>query len=157
MKTSTTVKACLARMFRDWKTLFRTRADAIDHLFFVIGNGYEWRKGALVRKLDEMDAMPDPFANHPNETIREVYAKLRAEEDAMPVGPLPDDGKLRHFYPVCGYSKINTVPANVRPDWLALAREAAIMLSERSDTAENREAGQRAVRKLRRLRASATP
>ena len=144
------------KLFRRWRTIYRTRADIIDHLFFVIGNGYSWMDGAIVPTSDEDendgegacgDGLGRPVAVHPPgspEYMSDAYLRLPREEQraiddayfyareaALPIGPLPDDGAPRSFYPVCQYSAILCIPDDVRPDWLAVAYEAAVMLRDR--------------------------
>ena len=135
------------KLFRRWKTIYRTRVDIIDHLFFVIGNGYSWLDGAMVstsdddRNEEKPKVLPPPGSP---EYLSEEFFKLSskeqrvitdahydAEEDALAIGPLPDDGSFRNFYPVCQYSAILCIPDDVRPDWLAVAYEAALMLRDR--------------------------
>lgn len=43
-----TVELTIQDMFDDYPTLFKERADCLDHLFCAIGNGYEWVNGELV-------------------------------------------------------------------------------------------------------------
>ena len=38
----------LQKMYDEYPQLFPTRQQALDQLFCVIGNGYEWKKGELV-------------------------------------------------------------------------------------------------------------
>lgn len=138
------------KLFRRWKTIYRTRVDIIDHLFFVIGNGYSWLDGAMVCTSDDGETdefawetpktappgspkyMSDEYFELPREQQRVIDdAHYSAREAAMPIGPLPDDGRPRNFYPVCQYSAILCIPDDVRPDWLAVAYEAALMLRDR--------------------------
>ena len=41
------VELTIQEMFDNYPTLFKERADCLDHLFCVIGNGYEWVNGEL--------------------------------------------------------------------------------------------------------------
>jgi hypothetical protein len=136
------------KLFRQWRTIYRTRVDIIDHLFFVIGNGYSWLDGAIVPTSDypEEPSVPAPPDGSPEvysdaffdlsrseqRVIQEYHYYLR--EQATPIGPLPDDGAPRNFYPVCHYSAILNIPANVRPEWLLVAYEAALLLRDRQTT-----------------------
>lgn len=146
--------------FKNYPTLFKTRLDVISQLFFTIGNGYEWFDGAIVctgpedhldngihhkrkssldelyeesedqiKSLSESEYLDEKFKNY----LKECLAK-RAE-DKTP-RPMPDDGGLRVFYPVCEYSEIERIPDDVRPEWLALAYEAALILRDRSGVSE---------------------
>ena len=134
--------------FNLYPSLFQRRADVINHLFFVIGNGYRWHGGELIdggrqKTLDEITE--DRIAREvqdlsrvqlaqtaarilgdPIPTEDEVLEEQLNEEFAYKIGPVRS--KPRDYYPVCEYSKICNVPDDVRPDWLRLAREAARML-----------------------------
>jgi hypothetical protein len=112
-----TVEQVFADCYKYYPDLFRTRVNVIEHLFFVIGNGYRWVDGGLV------ETNPEPLAR--------IEYQLDADDDG--VRPLPDDGEPRCFYPVSrDYSAVCTVPDDVKPDWLVLAYAAAIMLRDRS-------------------------
>lgn len=148
------VKDTFWQCFNLYPSLFQTRADVIDHLFFVIGNGYRWHCGELIddeprKTLDEITEeriarevrdiscvrlaqSAARIFGDPIPSDEEVLEEQLNEEFAYKIGPVR--GKPRDFYPVCGYSKICNVPDDVRPDWLRLAREAARMLIR----AENR-------------------
>ena len=94
-------------MIREWPTLFQSRTQCLEHLFIVIGNGYEWRRGALVRKFNERSSRaPMPAA------AVEILARHRPP--------------LTHCYPLCGYSEIVNLPPDIRPDWHKAAQEIAL-------------------------------
>lgn len=38
----------IQKMFNDYPSLFKERADCLNHLFCTIGNGYDWENGELV-------------------------------------------------------------------------------------------------------------
>jgi hypothetical protein len=42
------VELTIQDMFDNYPTLFKERADCLDHLFCAIGNGYEWVNGELI-------------------------------------------------------------------------------------------------------------
>lgn len=150
------VKDTFWQAFNLYPSLFQTRADVINQLFFVIGNGYEWRDGELcgvdgdqpktldditeeriARELQDRSRVrlaqsAARILGEPIPTEEEALEEQLNEEFAIKIGPVR--GKPRDFYPVCQYSKLCNVPADVRPDWLRLAREAAQMLVK----AENR-------------------
>ena len=123
----------------------KSRIKVLDHLFLVIGNGYEWYDGYLAasvckkkgrgfkkpenygkekftKKLDEAYFKTTTyrmFDHHPEilKLIKEnpTFGDLGKIEDRSLYLPTP--------YPVCEYSAIVTAPANIRPDWLAGAIE----------------------------------
>lgn len=135
----------LWQCFNRYPTLYQSRADVIDQLFFVIGNGYEWKSGELVcgKRLTEQEIVQDrvEHALRSAERWAEYVARVERsepdfaaiaeerlnEEFALKIGPRRVRQRM-DFYPVCEYSRINGVPDDVRPDWLRLAREAARML-----------------------------
>lgn len=112
-----TVEGTMRDSFERWPTLFTTRVEVIDHLLFVIGNGYEWLDGALL--CEEPEAHLSPA-----QTFSPEIEALLAEADVEPLPRAPLE-----YYPVCSSSHISRVPDDVRPDWLALAREAAALLA----------------------------
>lgn len=42
------VELTIQKMFDDYPTLYKERADCLNHLFCTIGNGYDWQNGELV-------------------------------------------------------------------------------------------------------------
>ena len=42
------VELTIQEMFDNYPTLFKERADCLNHLFCVIGNGYDWVNGELI-------------------------------------------------------------------------------------------------------------
>lgn len=48
------VELTIQEMFDKYPTLFKERADCLNHLFCVIGNGYSWVDGELVLNEDEI-------------------------------------------------------------------------------------------------------
>lgn len=115
----------ITKLFKDWKTLFRTRADVLDHLFFTIGNGYRWKNGILKGSDRRYDQLP-----------------LNDKEINLSVGPEPDDGSLRDFYPISEYSKICNIPTDVQSDWLILALEAIELYKNRHIDSFERDRGE---------------
>lgn len=53
------VELTIQEMFDSYPTLFKERADCLDHLFLVIGNGYEWVNGELVEDCWECNLTPE--------------------------------------------------------------------------------------------------
>lgn len=114
------------------------------HLFFVLGTGYTWQGGQLLypgggaavrpagQRLrlktvrDEAEDMrrwrashgsdPDPVRTHADE-----IAWIKASWTRF-------DGMPTRFYPIFDSSPIATIPPDIRPDWLAAARDAVAML-----------------------------
>lgn len=140
MKVKTTLLECI----RYYPTIFPTRERVLDHLFFVIGNGYAWKGGHLISltKIKEKDPLKfnlDKFPGSSPKKIKNLKEIIEtAEERAKPGFPHIEkmrwvtfkektDWNADSLYPLCSYSKIFSVPDNVRPDWLRAAAEAINM------------------------------
>lgn len=141
MKVKTTILQCI----RFYPTIFPTREKVLDHLFFVIGNGYIWKGGHLVSttKIKEKDPLKFNLDNFPTLSPKKRIERLKAiletaEERAKPGFPHVEkmrsalfkeeiDWNADSLYPLNSYSKIFSVPDNVRPDWLRAAAEAINM------------------------------
>ena len=50
-----TLEQTIQSMYDEFPTLFKERADCLNHLFCTIGNGYEWENGELVDDLEADD------------------------------------------------------------------------------------------------------
>lgn len=124
-----TVETTIQWMFDNYPDLFPDRQKCYDHLFCTIGNGYEWRRGQLVRydeednpKAEEQDYLSyPPMAVQSEENVRKYMERMELFKD----GGLP---KSPRWYPLCEYSKINNVPEDVKPDWKAAVEECKEML-----------------------------
>src|ERR1700722_16953955 len=129
------VEETFSTCYKQYHDLFKTRIYVIEHLFFVIGNGYDWLDGAIVSNG------PEDYLD--SKALFETKSQTR---------PLPDDGLPRRFYPVSkDFSDICRVPNDVRPDWLALAYEAATILRDRSTSeGNNATIGNELVKQLER-------
>ena len=60
------VELTIQEMFDEYPTLFKERADCLNHLFCCIGNGYEWINGELVEAFDD----------HTNRDINQLQSRL---------------------------------------------------------------------------------
>lgn len=150
-----TVETTIQRMFDEYPDLFSTRQECYDFLFCVIGNGYEWRRGQLVSCEDEsteeaevadyaaLTAEWESAGIKPKAVQSETnIARKRKEDEELHnlkrendlEDGLPDIGAYdpdkRHWYPICEYSLIKSVPPDVKPDWKAAAEECKAMLKE---------------------------
>ncbi|MBY0402891.1 MAG: hypothetical protein K2X66_03275, partial [Cyanobacteria bacterium] len=103
----------------------KTRFDILNHLFFVIGNGYDWVKGRLV--ASESPNSRDVFYQNQKLSRQEFLKKLTEQDfipnEALKAGKLTPNTQVK-AYPISGYSRINTIPDDVQPEWLDLAHEA---------------------------------
>lgn len=140
------VGAVFKSCYENWKTIYQTRTDVLDHLLFTIGNGYKWLDGAifnttpydhLERSTDKLEFGIDEIITKWEELRKEVPSlpelNLQREKD-IGVGPFPDMSIACDFYPVTpGYSNICRIPDNVTDEWLEVCYEAALMLRDRAD------------------------
>lgn len=100
----------LGLRYRD--SIFPTRWSVLDHLFCVIGNGFEWKDGLLIERGE-------------SEIRLEAYDRgeritFHAKPPKITNGFVDDD----RCYPMCEYSALCCIPDNVDASWLALAHEA---------------------------------
>jgi hypothetical protein len=159
-----TVHETIKQMMVEYPSLFPSRVQALHHLFWVNGNGYDWKKGELI-------SIDPPHKTSPYRTVewkknhheewsrsaahRETYEKLFGKEEAA----LADLSKfvigndnfvesykidLDEVYPLCEYADILNVPENVKDDWLEAAAEAidhvefACMTNNKKEAAERK-------------------
>lgn len=98
--------------FDKYSLLFKQRWQVLDHLFCVIGNGYEWLNGELVEKdIDKSGYTPILKDNKAYSIYEHSFSDIE-------------------FYPICEYSKIFTIPKDIKPDWLDGIKEVVKMLLE---------------------------
>jgi len=134
--------------------LYKKRVDVLHHLFCVNGTGLEWIGGELVDPESEVGSdVPEDFPVDPahseikQEGIRRFNERMRAEYERRleVIDDLVQSDDLRMqggFYPLSEYSRLMTIPDDVKPDWLAGAREVIEAIfrheptGERDDTAE---------------------
>lgn len=145
-----------AKAFKNWGGMYPTRMSWRDHVFFTIGNGYDWLDGVIIGNSPDDDKAGDRFREEAKkrhveyvahaESLREAY-KLLGKEDKVqemidelmsidppdPTSVQPDPSGPQSFYPVSeNYSNICCVPDDVREDWLLEAYKSAIMLRDLS-------------------------
>lgn len=131
-----TIKFCE----QNYSDLYPNRKAIIDHLFFVIGNGYDWLDGCLVNTSPH-DHLERPARREENkdlyEAVDEVKVLLKsADKDYISFDEehrMHWEADIHRFYPVSkDFSNICQVPDDVKPDWLELAYEAALLLRDKS-------------------------
>lgn len=73
------VELTIQEMFNSYPTLFKERADCLNHLFCCIGNGYRWCNGELV--LDYCSGSESELRSHlvNNKAYQHNKLSLRAE------------------------------------------------------------------------------
>lgn len=74
------VEQTLREEFEHWPTLFRTRLDVIDQVFFVSGNGYAWLDGAIIN--GDQDAPYIPRVPDPETAafVEQMYARVEKQK-----------------------------------------------------------------------------
>jgi len=134
---------------KNYPELFPNRNSILEHLFFVIGNGYDWLDGCLIelnpsdhlefkaatKELNEFQEIIDRAKNSGREA-RRLLGLPEAEEEEDTLKSYRDKvwkGDKLPFYPVSkNYSNICCVPDDVQTHWLKIAYEAAILLRDKS-------------------------
>ena len=132
-----TVETTIQWMFDNYPDLFATRKECYNHLFCVIGNGYVWKRGQIVR-CDEYDKPEES-------TIQEEYDDY-ASACLAPVARQSEENIKKHdaemeilrragvkepfWYPISEFSLIKRIPADIKPDWKAAVEECKAMLKE---------------------------
>lgn len=114
-----------------YPSLFGTRERALEHLFLVIGNGYEWHEGRLVGYGDDTPApasldewLARKLADRPDRRgPRGVYSE---DEERSLLLHMVETAKqpLTQTYPLYEYARACCVPDDVQPDYLEGAAEA---------------------------------
>lgn len=114
--------------------IFPTRKHALDQLFCVNGNGFDWVNGELVdddNKYEKRYKLRKPIkkAEFPNEESwkqqHEFYAELYEGEE----NKIPMEYQFK-WYPLCKFSKLYDCPDDIKPDWKELLEECKQMLHE---------------------------
>lgn len=114
-------------------SIYATRVEWLSHVWFTIGNGYEWLDGALV------DTSPEDHLDMPERPDLPNFRELIAQTYKLLGKPVPKSLEERpkpppRLYPAnLTYSRVAIVPEDVRPDWLEAAREAYALLASESD------------------------
>lgn len=91
-----------------------------DHLFAVIGNGYEWKDGEIVYYVsdeykNQLDSKPKS-----DEAMKAHYDKLYEKYKNKYNDYNPPTGAIYYrfqIYPICEYSLMYETPEDVKPDW----------------------------------------
>jgi hypothetical protein len=127
--------------------IFPTRKHCLDHLFCVVGNGYEWVNGELVDDDSEYEKRyilrePIKKAEFKRETnwyrMNKFYSNLyNALNDLGEKRSIPMEYKFE-WYPLSKeYSALFTYPDDIKDDWKALVEECKQMLIDDGVDIEN--------------------
>lgn len=129
-------EATLQFMADFYPRIFPTRKHALNQLFCVIGNGFDWVDGELVDtdspylKRYKMDEDSVTKAKFPNEDqwneMHEFFTNLYESEDK------PDKIPMEYqfeWYPLAkDFAKLYTFPSDIKPDWKALIDECVELI-----------------------------
>lgn len=107
-------------MFDVYPDLFQYRYEALNQLFCVIGNGFDWINGQLVDEEDgiifigRLDGNGKAIQRNNNVFYYEFREKFTKRF-----------GEWKHsFYPLCReYSYLLNFPKDIQPDWLEGIKE----------------------------------
>lgn len=147
-KITRTLNFRLKEMMLAYPSIFPNEDHAINHLYLVIGNGYEWEKGVLEYKCDdEKSAVRNMLLEGVPEDM--IKAWVKKQDDKRHRDMFNDDPNLKallkkydikesydleprsvepvHPYPICEYSAIYDIPADAKPDWVTGAYRAAVL------------------------------
>jgi hypothetical protein len=139
-----TVHDTIKQAMVEYPRIFPSRVQVIHHLFWVIGNGYEWKDGELISIDPPHPITPyqtDKNSMEQNAEWREVlsdpalYDTLFAgrEKSLVDFSKFVFDNDnfvdsyridLNDVYPLSEYAKVLTVPSDVKKDWLNAAWES---------------------------------
>lgn len=127
--------------------LFPTRKHCLDHLFCVIGNGYQWIDGELVDNDDEY---------HKRYQIVEHIKRAKGKNEDFFYKCMDKELKLKSilkenykeyfgdtkynfsWYPLSKkYSYLYNYPEDIKPDWLAVLNECKQLLETDGIVAED--------------------
>lgn len=146
MTVEKTLEACLIL----YPSIFPNKWAVYHHWFAVNGNGYDWEDGQLVscdhisdttikdgiNKAFEFYASEKQLFNSP------INYSMKALKKAIMMVVNLDDRKedftpnRDKIYPLCEYSKLLTMPSDVKQDWKEAAKEFYDSLKE-MDLSEN--------------------
>lgn len=121
--------------------LFPNRTAVLEHVFCVIGNGYDWGKdGTIVStdpqekelwdKEDELTRIEEDLEAY-GEVIQEALRPVMMEDYRAELEVIEQvDQRVKetppivHIYPQSDYALLMNIPENVTPEWRAAADEA---------------------------------
>ena len=97
--------------------LYQERYEVLDHLFFTIGNGFEWENGELVCHEDKKGYIRPLYIAQLDENDKAIQ-RIQSEQYNKIKSLFKNFPHLkRKWYPLCSYSKIFNLPKNIKKDW----------------------------------------
>lgn len=157
-----TLKNTIKKMLLEYPTLYQDRAQCLNQLFCVNGNGYEWIKGQLVDEYQDhrykrdkevdialqegFDILIDSIVYNNSDTSlsipqyvqRSLLEKYRQQRALANLDKIIQPGFHQfiqagyEFYPLCEYAKIMNLPTDIKQDWLDGAKETLQLLNQYS-------------------------
>lgn len=131
-----------------YPSMYSTTAQVINHLYLVIGNGYDWVNGGLAESYDDtkqgivrkmllagksIKKIEKAVAEEDHKRWKEMFAdsdreyqKLRKKLGLKRIErETREPSKGVTPYPICEYSALCDIPPDAKHDWVAGAYEAA--------------------------------
>lgn len=134
--------------FKHFSSIYPNRIAALDHLFFTLGGGYQWLDGSIINvspdsyidmeHIRERDKEMQKLVEETKKIFKDMNELRRAAGKEVIENYFTDPDAMwtqdvYEFYPIAKeYANICHVPDDVKPDWLALAYEAASLLRDKS-------------------------
>lgn len=146
----------IQEMYDHWH--YTSRQDALNQLFCVLGNGYEWKEGELVdcSLLYEYDSIADSLIELPFEkdTAPDIVSKAPLTDEEAEIQRqqwIEERAKLKckcnkrlsyedalkitlenthKWYPISKLAHICNLPEDITPEWKAVAEECKAMLKK---------------------------
>ena len=135
-----TLEKTIQNMFNNSPILFQERKECLNHLFCVIGNGYEWYNGELIDvnyikyKNPEDDDYEIVSIYNPDIILKgENIAKQTISSDEYDI--LKNEFGDFEWYGVHkGYSYLIDYPSNITDDWMnGIIETRKLLLQDRID------------------------
>lgn len=114
----------------EFSRLFPSRTEVLHHLFYVDGNGYEWKNGELTDgenskypkfyNLNANREKPDENQKRRDAVYKKISDFFKKNPDVCSIHTT----HLSSIYPICQYAKILNLPLDIKDDWIDGAREA---------------------------------
>ena len=109
-----------------YPSIFPNRQAALNHLFCVGGNGYEWKDGELVECCGEYDHNKSLEWNIENKRGSRIIIPFLDKESLEK--RIVDTSHAENWYPLSKYNKILTIPKDIKEDWKKAAYQTCILI-----------------------------
>lgn len=128
-----TAEDTLQYMSDFYSSIFPTRKHALNHLFCVIGNGYDWVEGRLVDCDDKYERRYKlqehiKHAEFEGEAEWNRFYQIYKDLNVKTGSEIPMEFNFQ-WYPLSkDFSAIYTAPEDIKPDWKLLLEECKQLL-----------------------------